>query len=84
MYNFGRRHHEEQFCEFILNSNQWLRRRCHLKAFLSRVQAAPSFGGANLLCNLKEEIMRKNSVNLFECGPVVQKKMWFKDISNLE
>ena len=27
---FIRRHHEEQFCEIILNLGQWLR-RCHLK-----------------------------------------------------
>ena len=29
--NFGRRNHEEQFCEIILNLDQWFRRRCHLK-----------------------------------------------------
>ena len=29
--NFGRRHHEEQFFEIILNWDQWFRRRCHLK-----------------------------------------------------
>ena len=29
--NFGRRHHEEQFCEIILNLDQWFRRRCRLK-----------------------------------------------------
>ena len=28
--NFRRRHHEEQFCEIILNLDQWFR-RCHLK-----------------------------------------------------
>ena len=32
--NFGRGHHEEQFCKIILNlKNYWLR-RCHLKTFL--------------------------------------------------
>ena len=46
LYNFGRRLHEEQFCELIMNLNQWFRRRRHLKEFLSRVQAAPSFSGA--------------------------------------
>ena len=49
LYNFGRKLHEEQFCELILNLNQWLRRRRHLKAFLSRVQAAPSFSRAKPL-----------------------------------
>ena len=32
--NFGRRHHEEQFCEIILNLDQCFRRRCRLKIFL--------------------------------------------------
>ena len=31
--NFGRRHHEEHFCEIILNLNRWFS-RCHLKTFL--------------------------------------------------
>ena len=26
--NFGRRHHEEQFCVIILNLDQWVKRRC--------------------------------------------------------
>ena len=32
--NFGRDHHEEHFCENILNLDQWFRRRCLLKIFL--------------------------------------------------
>ena len=34
LYNFGRRHHEEQFCEIILKLDQWFRRKCCLKIFL--------------------------------------------------
>ena len=34
LINFGRRHHEEHFCEIILNSNRWLRRRGQLKIFI--------------------------------------------------
>ena len=30
--NFGRRYYEEQFCEIILNLDQWIR-RCILKIF---------------------------------------------------
>ena len=30
MCNFVRRHHEKQFCEIILNLDQWFRRRCCL------------------------------------------------------
>ena len=39
------RHAEEQFCEIILNLDQWLRRRCHLKGFLSGALAALVFCG---------------------------------------
>ena len=43
--NFGRGYQEEQFCEIILNLDQWFR-RCHLKDFLSGALAALLFGGA--------------------------------------
>ena len=39
------RHAEEQFCEIILNLDQWLRRRCHLKGFLSGALADLVFCG---------------------------------------
>ena len=38
--NFGRRHHEKQFCEIILNLDQWFRKRRHLIYFLSRALVA--------------------------------------------
>ena len=28
LWNFGRRHHEGQFCELILNLNEWFRGKC--------------------------------------------------------
>ena len=34
LFNLGRGFNEEQLCEIILNSDQWLRRRCILKIFL--------------------------------------------------
>ena len=43
--NFGRGHYEEQFCEIILNSGQWFRRRCPLKDFLSGALASLLFSG---------------------------------------
>ena len=43
--NFGRGHHEEQFCEIILNLGQWFG-RCCLKDFLSGALAAILFSGA--------------------------------------
>ena len=44
--SFGRGYQEEQFCEIILNWDQWFRKRCHLKDFLSGALAALLFGGA--------------------------------------
>ena len=41
--NFGRGCYEEQFCEIILNLDQWV--RCTIKYFLSGTQAALLFGG---------------------------------------
>ena len=32
--NLGRRHHEEQFCDIILNLDQLFSRGCRLKIFL--------------------------------------------------
>ena len=43
--SFVIRYQEEQFCEMILNLDQWLRRRCHLKYFLSGNLVALMFGG---------------------------------------
>ena len=34
MFNFGRGYYEEQFCEIILNLDQWLRRKYCSKIFL--------------------------------------------------
>ena len=43
---FGGGHYEEQFCEFISNLGQWLRRRCGFKDFLSGALTALLFSGA--------------------------------------
>ena len=40
MFNFGRGHREEHFCEIILNLDQWLRRIRH-SDFSSRALATP-------------------------------------------
>ena len=45
LYNFGRRHYEENFCEIILNLDQWFK-RCYLKDSLSTALAALMFDGA--------------------------------------
>ena len=63
---FGRRHHEEQFCEIILNLGQWFRRRCHLNIFLIWSCGGPFVQQSGTICAiLVEGIMRNNSVNLF-------------------
>ena len=43
--NFGRGHYKEQFCEFISNLGQWIRRLGLLKYFLSGALAALVFSG---------------------------------------
>ena len=45
-------HHEEQFCEIIMNLGQWFR-RCCLKVFLSGAVVVLLFGGAEPLCNFE-------------------------------
>ena len=44
--NVGRGYYEEQFCEIILNLDQWFRRRCLLKDFLSGALATLLCSGA--------------------------------------
>ena len=43
--NFGRDHHEEQFCYIIFNLDQWFRRRMAFKDILSRALTALLFCG---------------------------------------
>ena len=45
--NFGRGYPEEQFCEIIMNLDQWFRRICLLKDFLSGALATLLFSGAD-------------------------------------
>ena len=84
-FNFGRRHHEEQFCDIILNLDKWFRRRCFLKIFLIWSSGGPFVQRSGTICpTLVDGIIRNNSVKLFEFGPVVQEEMPFKYISYLE
>ena len=43
---FLKRQYEEPICEIILNLDQWFRRKCRLKYFLSTALAALLFTGA--------------------------------------
>ena len=49
--NFGKGYNEEEFCEIILNLGHRVRRKCHLKDFLSGALVA-------LLCNGAEPFMQ--------------------------
>ena len=63
--NFGRRHHEEQFCEIILNFDQWFK-RCSLKILLISSSDRPLVQLSGTICAiLVKGIMRNNSVKLF-------------------
>ena len=53
--NFGRRHHEEQFCEIILNLDQWFRRKCRLKVFLIRSSGSPFVQRSITICAILVE-----------------------------
>ena len=46
LHNFSRGYYEEHLCEIILKLDQWFKRRCRLKDFLSRAPAAVMFSGA--------------------------------------
>ena len=66
LWNFGRRHHEDQFCEIILNLNERFRRKCLLKVFLICSSGSSFVQQSGTVCaNMVEGIMRNNSVKLF-------------------
>ena len=72
--------YEEQFCEIILNLDQWFWRNCRSKAFLIWISGSPFVQHSVTICaNLLEGIKRNNSVNYFEFGSVVQEQMLLKD-----
>ena len=48
---FGRGHYEGHFCEIILNLDQWFRRGCRLKYFLSTALMAILFQDRSHLGN---------------------------------
>ena len=56
--NFGRGHHEEQFCEFISNLGQWFR-KCRLKKSYLELWG-PSFQWSHL-CNFERGHQEEHS-----------------------
>ena len=71
--NFGRGYHEEQFCEIILNLDQWFRRRSRLKDFLYRALAPSSSVKRNHLCNFGREHYGEHL-----CEIIFKLDQWFK------
>ena len=64
--NFGRRHHEDQFCDIISNLDLWFRRRCRLKIYLIWSSGGPFVQWSGTICIiLIKGILRNNSVKLF-------------------
>ena len=61
----GTGHHEEHFCEIILNLNQWLR-RCPFKDISHLDTGGPFVGWSPNICViLVEGIMNNSPVKLF-------------------
>ena len=70
--NYGRRYHEEQFCEIILNLDQWFG-RCRLKIFLIWSSGGSFVQWSETNCAiLVEGIKRNNSVIFFNLD------QWFR------
>ena len=62
----GRRHHEEQFCNITLITDQWSRKRCRLKIFLIWRSGSPIVQQSGTICAmLVAGIKRNNFVKLF-------------------
>ena len=64
--NFGRMYNEKQFCEIILNLDQWLRRKSPFKVVLIWSSGSAVVQQSVPICTiLVEGIMRINTVKLF-------------------
>ena len=53
--NFGRRHHEEQSCEIILNLDQRFKRKCRLNVFLIWRSGSPFVQRSATICAILVE-----------------------------
>ena len=66
LFEIGRGYYEEQFCDIILNLDQWLRRKCCLKIFLIWSSGSTFVQGSRTICAiLVEGVLRNNSVKSF-------------------
>ena len=77
-------HHEEHFCEIILNLGHWFRKRCRLKDFLSGVLAVLLFSAAEPFMQFE-----RGHHTEYSCEVIWNLEQWFRkrcllDISYLE
>ena len=79
MCNSGRGYQEEQFCENILNLNQWFWKRCGLKDFLSGALEALLVSGAEPLCNFESGYHGEHT-----CEVISNSDQWFRRICCLK
>ena len=86
MCNFGRRHHEEQFCEIILNLDQWFKRRCSLKILLICSSVGLSVQWSGTICAILVEVIKRNNSVKFLCSfsRGYQEEQFFEIILNLD
>ena len=71
--NFDRMHHNEQFCEIILNLDQWFRKRFRFKIFLIWSSGDPYFSGAEPFL----QSGRRHHEEQF-CEIILNKDQWFR------
>ena len=72
--NFGRRHHEKQFCEIISNLDQCFRRRCRLKIFSYLELWLP-------FCSVKQNYLCNFGKGHYEeqfCEIILNLDQWFR------
>ena len=62
--NFGRGYYEKQFCEIILNLDQWFRRRCLFTIFLIWSSGGPFVQRSGTICAIFIEGIMRNNLNL--------------------
>ena len=71
--NFGRVHQEEQLCEIILNLDEWFRRKCVLRLFLTWSSGSPFVQWSGTICAI--------SYGLYEeqfCEIILNLGDWFR------
>ena len=71
--NFGRRHHEEQTCEIILNLDQWFRRKSCLKIFLIWSSGSHFVQQSGTICEILVDGIMRNI-----CEIILNLDQWFR------